>query len=142
MRSTPYGLILTGKRAHCLKLEPFYRLFYDRSTQLRFSDGSSAGTSGTGVPQGDPPSMPSGAASASLAACHCARGSRRRRERRTPLSVRRRCQWFTPGGGDKAILYPSIHATERLRSSTGTRQVRYPRPPRPHHTRLILRYLS
>lgn len=49
--------ILDGIRAHYPELEPFFRLFYSSPSELRFSDGSYAGTSPTGAQQGDPPAM-------------------------------------------------------------------------------------
>jgi hypothetical protein len=49
--------ILDGIRAHYPELEPFFRLFYSSPSELRFSDGSYAGTSATGARQGDPPAM-------------------------------------------------------------------------------------
>eukprot|EP00598_Pedospumella_elongata_P004654 CAMPEP_0184971534 /NCGR_PEP_ID=MMETSP1098-20130426/3751_1 /TAXON_ID=89044 /ORGANISM="Spumella elongata, Strain CCAP 955/1" /LENGTH=1204 /DNA_ID=CAMNT_0027493679 /DNA_START=193 /DNA_END=3807 /DNA_ORIENTATION=- len=49
--------ILQGIRDHCPGLEPYFRLFYGRATELRLSSGELAVPSGTGVRQGDPLAM-------------------------------------------------------------------------------------
>jgi hypothetical protein len=49
--------IVEGIRADCPRLEPIVRLLYDGPSELRFSDGSPAGTSATGARQNDSPAM-------------------------------------------------------------------------------------